>query len=134
MFAAIIIHKIILAFSLGINFVTVQVALKSILLLTAVFALASPIGGGVGIALAVSNGKSVTVTVLNAVLLSLATGTFLFIAFIEVIGYELINVKPHHHKHRLILILAILLGFSLFAGVSFVPSHSHDDHHDHHHH
>jgi len=120
-FAAIIIHKTILAFSLGIHFVTVQVTLKNSLLLTAIFALASPIGGSVGIALAVSNSDNVIVTMLNAILLSLATGTFLYIAFIEVIGYELINIEPQHHKHRLILILAILLGFSLFAGVSFVP-------------
>ena len=134
MFAAIIIHKTILAFSMGINFVTIQVALKSSLLLTVVFALASPIGGGVGIALAESDDESVAVTVLNAILLSLATGTFFYIAFIEVIGYELSNVEPGYHKDRLLLIIGILLGFALFAGVSFVSDHDHDDHdHDHDH-
>jgi len=123
---------------MGINFVTAKVALKSSIVLTVIFAVASPIGGGVGIALAVSNSESVPITVANAILLSLATGTFLFIAFIEVIGYELISVDPRHHKHRLILVLAILLGFALFAGVLFVPGHSHShddhDHHDHHDH
>jgi len=114
---------------MGINFVTAKVALKSSLLLTAVFAMASPIGGSVGIALAVSNSDSVTVTMLNAILLSLATGTFFYIAFIEVIGYELANVEPGYHKHRLLLIIGILLGFALFAGVSFVPDH--DDNNDH---
>ena len=123
---------------MGINFVTAKVALKSSIVLTVIFAVASPIGGGVGIALAVSNSESVPITVANAILLGLATGTFLFIAFIEVIGYELISVDPRHHKHRLILVLAILLGFALFAGVLFVPGHSHShddhDHHDHHDH
>ena len=121
MFAAIIIHKTILAFSMGLNFVTVKVALKSSIILTSIFALASPIGGAVGIALAVSDSQSVTVTALNAILLSLATGTFFYIAFIEVIGYELANVDPNYHKHRLLLILGIVLGFALFAGASFIP-------------
>ncbi|XP_065902856.1 zinc transporter ZIP1-like isoform X2 [Dysidea avara] len=120
-FAAIIIHKTILAFSMGLNFVTVKVALKSSIILTSIFALASPIGGAVGIALAVSDSQSVTVTALNAILLSLATGTFFYIAFIEVIGYELANVDPNYHKHRLLLILGIVLGFALFAGASFIP-------------
>jgi len=125
----------LLALSMGINFVTIQVVLKSSLLLTAVFALASPIGGAIGIALDVSDSDSVTVTVLNAILLSLATGTFFYIAFIEVIGYELVNVEPGYHKDRLLLIMGILLGFALFAGVSFVSDHDHSDHdHDHDHH
>jgi len=114
---------------MGINFVTAKVALKSSLLLTAVFAMTSPIGGSVGIILAVGNSDSATVTMLNAILLSLATGTFFYIAFIEVIGYELANVEPGYHKHRLLLIIGILLGFALFAGVSFVPDH--DDNNDH---
>jgi len=105
---------------MGINFVTVKVALKSSLVLTVIFALASPIGGGVGIALAVSNSHSVAVTLLNAILLSLATGTFFYIAFIEVIGYELAHVNPAYHKHRPLLVLGIVLGFTAFAGVSFV--------------
>ena len=120
MFAAIIIHKTIIAFSMGINFVTVNVALKSNIVLTVIFSLASPIGGAVGIALAVSNSHSPTITMLNAILLALATGTFFYIAFIEVVGYELSHVNPAYHKYRLLLILGIVLGFALFAGASFI--------------
>jgi len=127
-FAAIIIHKTILSFSMGINFVTVKVAIKNSLPLTAIFALASPIGGSIGIVLAVSNSDSVIVTMLNAILLSLATGTFFYIAFIEVIEYELANVEPRYHKYRLLQIIGIILGFVLFAGVAFVPDHNDDDH------
>ena len=135
MFLAVIIHKTILAFSMGINLVTVQMAPKSSLLLTAIFALASPIGGGAGIALVAGSGESVTVTILNAILLNLATGTFFYIAFIEVIGYELANVDPQYHKKRLLLTIGILLGFALFAGVTFVPAdHDHNDDQDHHDH
>jgi len=62
----------------------------------------------------------VTVTVLNAILLSLATGTFFYIAFIEVIGYELANVDPRYHKQRLLLIIGIVLGFAVFTGAFFI--------------
>jgi len=113
-------HKTILAFSLGINLVTEKKTLKISILSTLAFALASPIGGGIGIALAVTNGESVTVTMLNAILLSLATGTFFYVAFIEVIAHELANVEPGYQKHKLLLVLGIVLGFAVFAGASFI--------------
>ena len=121
MFAAIIVHKTILAFSLGINFITVQVPYKTSLLLTIIFCVASPIGGAVGTVLALCNSQSVTITLLNAVLLSLATGTFLYIVFVEVIGYELSNIEPEYFNHRLLLVLGITLGYALFAGLTFIP-------------
>ena len=125
MFVAVIIHKTILAFSLGINFVTVQVPLKTSLLLTIIFCLASPIGGGIGTSLVAGDSESVQVTLLNAILQGLATGTFLYIAFIEVISYELTNLEPEYVSHRLLLVLSILIGFSAFAGLSFIDEHNH---------
>lgn len=119
-FVAIIIHKTILAFSLGINFVTIQVPLKISLLLTIIFCLASPIGGGIGTSLVAGDSESVQVTLLNAILQGLATGTFLYIAFTEVISYELTNLEPEYVSHRLLLVLSILIGFSAFAGLSFI--------------
>ena len=124
-FVAVIIHKTILAFSLGINFVTVQVPLKTSLLLTIIFCLASPIGGGIGTSLVAGDSESVQVTLLNAILQGLATGTFLYIAFIEVISYELTNLEPEYVSHRLLLVLSILIGFSAFAGLSFIDEHNH---------
>ena len=83
--------------------------------------MASPIGGAVGTILAVSNGQSPAITLLNAILLSLATGTFLYIAFVEVIGYELSNVEPKYFSHRMLLVLGIALGYALFAALTFIP-------------
>ena len=124
-FVAVIIHKAILAFSLGINFVTIQVPLKTSLLLTIIFCVASPIGGGIGTSLVAGDSESVQVTLLNAILQGLATGTFLYIAFIEVISYELTNLEPEYMSHRLLLVLSILIGFSAFAGLSFIDEHNH---------
>ena len=134
MYLAIIIHKVILAFSLGINFVTAQVPLKISLLLTLTFCLASPIGGAIGTVLSANDSESVALTLLNAILQGMATGTFLYIAFLEVISYEVTNIEPKYLEHRLLLVLSILIGFTTFAGLSFIHDHDHNDHnHDHDH-
>ena len=131
-FLAIVIHKAILAFSLGINFITTQVSLKTSLVLTIILCLTSPIGGAIGTILVASNTGSVTLTLLNAILQGIATGTFLYIAFIEVISYEMRNIEPQYKAHVLLLVLAILIGFTTFASLSFVHHHDNNDHnHDH---
>ena len=117
---AIIIHKTVLAFSLGINFITAQVPWKTGLLLATIFCLASPVGGGIGVTLAVRDGESVTVTLLNAILSGLATGTFFYVAFIEVISYELTHIDRQYVSQRLLLLLSIVIGFATFAGLSFI--------------
>ena len=135
-FVAIIIHKTVLAFSLGINFITAQVPWKTGLVLAVIFCLASPVGGGIGAILVASDGESVTVTLLNAILSGLATGTFFYVAFIEVISYELTNIDWRYVSQRLLLVLSVLIGFAMFAGLSFIHDHdhSHNDHdHDHDH-
>ena len=137
-FVAIIIHKTVLAFSLGINFITAQVPWKTGLLLAIIFCLASPVGGGIGASLVAGGGESVAITLLNAILSGLATGTFLYVAFIEVISYELTNIDRQYVSQRLLLVLSILIGFATFAGLTFIHDHDHNsDHthdHDHDHH
>ena len=121
-----------LAFSLGINFLTAQVRWKTSLLLTLIFCLASPVGGAIGTVLASSNGESVTITLLNAILSGIATGTFFYVAFVEVISYEMKNIEPQYKAHRLLLVLAIVIGFTIFAALSFMHDHDHHNHdHDH---
>jgi len=76
----------------------------------------------------------VTVTLLNAILSGIATGTFFYVAFIEVISYEMTNIEPQYKSHRLLLVLAITIGFTVFAGLTFVHDHDHHGHnHDHDH-
>ena len=135
-FVAIIIHKTVLAFSLGINFITAQVPWKTGLVLAVIFCLASPVGGGIGAILVARNSESVTVSLLNAILSGLATGTFFYVAFIEVISYELTNIDWRYVSQRLLLVLSVLIGFAMFAGLSFIHDHDHghNDHdHDHDH-
>ena len=131
-FLAIAIHKAILAFSLGINFITTQVSLKTSLMLTIILCLTSPIGGAIGTILVTSNSGSVTLTLLTAVLQGITTGTFLYIAFIEVISYEISNIEPKYKEHMLLLVLAILIGFTTFASLSFMHHHDRNDHNHHH--
>ena len=126
-----------MAFSLGINFITVQVPWKTGLLLAIIFCLASPVGGGIGTGLVASDSESAVITLLDAILSGLATGTFLYVAFVEVISYELTNIEKKYAAYRLLLVLSIVIGFTTFAGLAFIHDHDHDhgdDHgHDHDH-
>ena len=119
-FFAIIIHKSVLAFSLGISFVTTKVQWKTTSLLTLTFCVASPLGAVVGTILSSSDGESVTITLLNAILSGIATGTFFYVAFVEVISYEMSYIEPQYKAHRLLLVLAIVIGFTIFAALSFI--------------
>ena len=110
----------VLAFSLGINFITVQVPWKTGLLLTIIFCVASPVGGGIGTALVASDSETAGVTLLDAILSALATGTFLYVGFVEVISYEITNIEKKYLEHRLLLVLSIVIGFTTFAGLSFI--------------
>lgn len=106
--------------------------MKTSLLLTVIFCVASPIGGGIGTALVAGHSDSVVLDLLNAILQGLATGTFLYVGFVEVISYELTNLEREYLSHRLLLVLSIMIGFSTFSGLSFIHDHDHDhDHHDH---
>ena len=78
-------------------------------------------GGAIGTVLASSDGESVTITLLNAILSGIATGTFFYVAFVEVISYEMASIEPQYKAHRLLLVLAIVIGFTTFAGLSFIP-------------
>ena len=85
-----------------------------------IFCLASPVGGGIGTGLVASDSESAAVTLLDAILRALATGTFFYVAFVEVISYELTNIEQKYIAHRLLLVLSILIGFSMFTGLSFI--------------
>ena len=80
---------------LGINFITVQIPWKTGSLLTIIYCLASPVGGGIGTGLVASDSETAGVTLLNAILSALATGTFLYVGFVEVISYELANIDKN---------------------------------------
>ncbi|XP_013917602.1 PREDICTED: zinc transporter ZIP1-like [Thamnophis sirtalis] len=109
--AAIVLHKCIIAASLGLLLLQSRLPLPWLAAVLACFALMSPVGVGVGMAVPRGAGGSLARSVLEGV----AAGTFLYITFLEILPQEL-----HLPSGRLPKVLALLLGFSGMAGLRFL--------------
>lgn len=110
-FVAVMLHKAIMAFSLGLNIAQSSFSVKAFIASSLVFSLASPLGVGVGIGLS-GLPASIPQRICNGVLQGIAGGTFLYITFFEVLPSEL-NVP----KNRLLKVLFVILGFAVFSAL-----------------
>ena len=120
-FLGIAIHKAVIGLSLGIALVSTQTHFLLAFVLILIFVVSSPIGVAVGLSLNHFT-ESTETLITSAVLEALACGTFTYITFLELIGHEFANIHPSTQNHRLMLVLACLLGFGLLAGLTFLES------------
>ena len=110
-------HKAVMAFSLGLNIAQADVSNKNFMMSNIMFSIASPIGVGVGIAVA-DLPPSLPQDLCNGILQGIAGGTFLYITFFEVLPHEL-NL-PHN---RLWKVLFVILGFSCICAIMLLGHH-----------
>ena len=109
---AISVHKAIESFTVLLQFAQIpdRIFLKWSSLL--IFSFASPLGIAIGMPLA--NGSINPDTLLvNAILQGLATGTFMFVTFVELLPVELAGKDD-----RLLKCLCLLAGFGLMCGLT----------------
>jgi len=110
LFTAIMVHKTIIAFSLGLQFAeNLKQKSKAILFMT-IFSVLSPIGIAIGTAVSAgSGGESVAASVVEGVLQCIATGTLLYVSFFEVLMGEIGN------DHSLLKVLLIIVGYAVMT-------------------
>lgn len=113
-FTAVIIHKTILAFSLGMSLVQSKLSKRSIVQACVCFAIMAPLGIATGI-LVIQGFSDFTHSIFNGILQGLATGTFLYITFFEVLPHEM-----NAPSDRLLKVLCLVLGFSTICGLLFL--------------
>ena len=113
-FLAVIVHKGIMAFALGLQLAQSSLAFRYILVSNAIFSISSPLGIAIGIGLTDIE-ESITRDIANGILQGIACGTFLYIALLEVLFPEL--SKP---KDRMPKILFALLGCSSISALLFI--------------
>ena len=114
LFTAVIIHKILVGFTLGLQIFEYTIwTIRRSFLLMFVFACISPIGMTIGIMVGRINGHEISRALCSAILNSLATGTFLYVTFIEIIGREFAK------KISVLQILCAITGFGLMTGLVF---------------
>ncbi|XP_048829375.1 zinc transporter ZIP1-like [Brienomyrus brachyistius] len=110
---AIVLHKSIIVFSLSLKLVQSAVKPLWVSAYVGMFALMSPLGIVVGIAVMESHLSSGAL--IQAVLEGLAAGSFIYITFLEILPHEL-----NSPERQLPKVIFILLGFSIMTGLAFL--------------
>ena len=115
-FAALVLHKCIIAFSMGTNFVQSKLTLKTILKSNLIFSIASPIGIAIGtVVISHMDGTSVGTLFASGILQGIGCGTFLYIVFFEILPDEFKSVQ--RTPSRLLKLLFLIFGYGTIAVV-----------------
>ena len=113
-FAAVVLHKCVIAFGLSLNMVQSNLRTGVVIQLALVFCLAAPIGMSIGMAVMEFSDK-LQAAVLSGCLQGIACGTFLYVTFFEVLPHELNNGDMRTSK-----MLFIILGFAASCAIVFL--------------
>lgn len=131
---AVLLHKFLMAFTLGVRLVQTRPLLpaRRALSAAAAFAFTMPLGVSLGVLLSATGdtgsegggaAQSVPLLLAEGALQGLAGGTFLFVAFCEMLPAEFLADDPSRgdspapRPHALLRVLALLVGYALLAAV-----------------
>ncbi|XP_013381653.1 zinc transporter ZIP1 [Lingula anatina] len=114
---ALLLHKSILAFSLGLNLSQSSISFWGIIGSNTLFCITSPIGIAIGIVVTNLSTSVAISSLVNGLLQGIACGTFLYITFFEVLPHEF-----NSHDMRLLKMLFLVLGFGTVCGILFLDS------------
>lgn len=117
---ALALHKVLVFFTIGVQTLEILTSLKKTVLVVVIFALMSPVGIIIGESINLSD-DSVTKDMLSAVLQGIATGTFLYVTFFEILQRELGS-----DDHDLFKVFTTVIGFAL-VGATRLLEHEDED-------
>ncbi|XP_008470598.1 zinc transporter ZIP1-like [Diaphorina citri] len=114
---AVIIHKVIIGFSVGLKLIQSDLSVKSVAQLDFWFSLMSPLGIGIAVGIDQYMRNMQDLLVMTGIMQGLATGTFIYVTFFEVLPKEI-----QSGRSRLLKLLAILIGFITVCVVIYVDN------------
>uniref|UniRef100_A0A0C9R6C4 Slc39a3 protein n=1 Tax=Fopius arisanus TaxID=64838 RepID=A0A0C9R6C4_9HYME len=114
MFAAVAVHKFVIAFCIGVELIASKTNRWLSIAYICTFAVVSPLGIGIGMILT-GGEQTVTSGPLPVILQGIATGTLLYVVFFEIL---------QHNRDGLHQYLSILFGFAVMFGLKKFPSYS----------
>ncbi|XP_078589650.1 zinc transporter ZIP1-like [Branchiostoma floridae x Branchiostoma japonicum] len=109
LFFVVVIHKSILALSLGMNVATGDLSLPYKVITCVVFSLAGPVGQGIGLLVTNADGGGLVTGILQGV----AAGTLLHVTFMEVLSKDM-------KTSDMLSTLSAVIGFALIAGLTLL--------------
>lgn len=110
MFGAVSCHKLVIAFCIGVELISNGTRTLLTVLYVGLFAIVSPLGIGIGIAL--TEGTTDNIEVASVFLQGLASGTLLYVVFFEILQKERTEGIQQY--------AAILFGFLVMFGLQFI--------------
>eukprot|EP01118_Nematostelium_gracile_P009602 TRINITY_DN3250_c0_g1_i2.p1 TRINITY_DN3250_c0_g1~~TRINITY_DN3250_c0_g1_i2.p1 ORF type:complete len:167 (-),score=35.79 TRINITY_DN3250_c0_g1_i2:99-599(-) len=130
--AAIVAHKWIESFSVGASLIRMEISFKKFSILAVLYSFAEPLGVIIGIAVSESIQEERMTALIEAIAGSIAAGTFIYVASIDIMMEEF-----NQPKGRLVKALLCAIGYALMTALVYVFPHSHgeeggdEDSHDH---
>ncbi|XP_013410477.1 zinc transporter ZIP1-like [Lingula anatina] len=121
LFGAMMVHEIIITFTLSMKLVE-TFSLKPFLIFIFCFSAISPIGIGIGIIITDVGQNTLATGLTTSILESLATGTFLYVTFFEILKRELENGTPTQGLRKTFF---IVLGFAVMGALAIFEQHDH---------
>ncbi|XP_065671467.1 zinc transporter ZIP1 [Hydra vulgaris] len=115
LFVALVIHKSIIAFSIGVQLVDAKMSSSTVVLCLGIFSSMTPIGIGLGMAVLSSFNSLALRLWFSGVLQGIATGSFLYVTFFEVLPREL-SISD---EKKLLKILFVILGYVATTGICY---------------
>src|SRR6218665_1364830 len=104
--AVVLVHKAIISFTVGIRFAESMHSIRRTVVALLVLSVTAPVGVAIGIAVTETGQQSLATDVTSAVLQGLATGTFLYVTFFEVL------LDQMKDDHNVLKVLAVIVGFA----------------------
>ncbi|KAK3594338.1 hypothetical protein CHS0354_026215 [Potamilus streckersoni] len=118
-FAALLLHKGILSFSLGMSLIQSKLSKTGVIRSILLFSSTSPVGIAIGMGI-VTLSSSQTSILIQGILTGIACGTFLYVTFFEMLPDEF-----NSSDQRLLKVVCLLFGFGTVTSILFLHSEPH---------
>lgn len=118
LFLAVMCHETVIAFSLGMHLANVKTNRTKLILAVILCCLMGPLGVTMGTLITELGTMTNTINIVNGVLQAIATGTFIYVTFFEILNEEL------EKNVSVLSMVSLFVGFATMAGLGFIPENS----------
>lgn len=118
LFLAVMCHEVVIAFSLGMHLANVKTNRTKLILAVILCCMMGPLGVTIGTLVTELGTMTNTINIVNGVLQAIATGTFIYVTFFEILNEEL------EKNVSVLSMIFLFVGFATMAALGFIPENS----------